>query len=195
MDVITIGEIMNIQLKIIAVALLLIFSAFVVGCAPKLTEEQALTESQAISDFIYNSSVANQKAFQKLAQKRNMTINPTVYPITLPTVNPITLPPVKKIGDRDKRLVLLNPRESLRWLRGYGFKINIMKVNMTKYKITISRKNRKYSSLRPRKFSKIDDQQYLQIGNSKIRMTEIRFWDDAIWITDQYDKIRVLTYE
>ncbi len=70
---------------------------------------------------------------------------------------------------------------------------------MTKYKITISRKNgnskRSISSLRPRKHSKIDDQQYLQIGNSKIRMTEIRFWDDAIWITDQYDKIRVLTYE
>ncbi|MCY4401019.1 MAG: hypothetical protein OXD54_00410 [Candidatus Poribacteria bacterium] len=178
---------MNIQLKIIAVALLLIISAFVVGCAPKLTEEQALAESQAISDFIYNSSVANQKALQKLVQKYNLSINTTV--------NPITLPPIKKVKNKNKRLVLLNPRESLRWLRAYGFKIDIMRYSWGKYKITISRKNKSYSRSGPRKFSKIDNPQYLQIGNSKIRMTDVRLWDGAIWITDQYDKIRVLTYE
>ena len=56
MQVTTIGEgdIMNIQLKIVAFVLLLTVSVIVVGCAQKLTEEQVLAESQAVSDFIYN---------------------------------------------------------------------------------------------------------------------------------------------
>ncbi|MCY4401018.1 MAG: hypothetical protein OXD54_00405 [Candidatus Poribacteria bacterium] len=174
-------------MKIIAVALLLIISAFVVGCAPKLTEEQALTESQAISDFIYNSSVKSQKAWQKIQQSHNLPVNRTI--------NTIFLPPTKKVGNQNKRLVLLNPRASLRWLRAYGFKINI-----TSYAIMISLKKgnshgKSYRS-RPIKYSKVDDPQYLQIGHSKIRMTGFTRWnDDVIWITDQYDKIRVLTYE
>ena len=108
---------MNIQLKIVAFVLLLIVSAIVVGCAQKLTEEQALAESQAISDFVSNYSVASQQAFQKTTQRKNLPVNTMI--------NPISLPPVKKVGNRNKRLVLLSPRASLRWLRAYGFKVNL----------------------------------------------------------------------
>ena len=177
---------MNIQLKIVFSVLLLIVCGIVVGCAPKLTEEQSFAESQAISDFIYNSSVANQKAWQKIQQRNNLSFNITV--------NPITLPPVKKVRNRNKRLVLLSPRASLRWLRAYGFKIN-----KTSFAEMISLKKgnshtRSYSS-RPRKYSKVDDPQYLQIGNSRIRMTGLTRWGDVTWINDQFDNIRVLTYE
>ena len=186
---------MKIQQKIIAVVLLLIVS-IVVGCAQKLTEEQALAESHAISDFIYNSSVAYQKSFQQSLQKIKQRHN---RPLPS-TIKPISLPPIKKVGNHTKRLVLLSPNESLRWLRANGLKINIMRFNMTKYRITISDKNgnskRKMSSIRPRKFSKVDNPIYLQIGNSKIRMAGFQRWnEDVIWINDQYDKIRVLTYE
>ncbi len=179
---------MNIQLKIVAFVLLLIVSAVVVGCAQKLTEEQALAESQAISDFVSNYSVASQQAFQKTKQRKNLLVNTMI--------NPISLPPVKKVGNRNKRLVLLSPKASLRWLRAYGFKVNI-----TSYAVMISLKKgnshtRSYSS-RPRKYSKGDDYdpQYLQVGNSRIMMTGFSRWGDVIWITDQFDNIRVLTYE
>ncbi len=173
---------MKIQLKIVT-SVLLLTACVIVGCAQKLTDEQALAESQAISDFIYNSSVANQQAFQKMKQRKNLAVNTTV--------NPIVIPPVKKVGNRYKRLVLLSPRASLRWLRAYGFKVEI-----TSYAQIISRKNgaRSYSS-RPRKYSKVDNPQYLQIGNSRIRMTGFTRLSDVIWIDDQFGNIRVLTYE
>ena len=180
-------RVMNIQLKIVAFVLLLTVSVIVVGCAQKLTEEQVLAESQAVSDFIYNSSVAILTNFQKVKPK-NLPVKPMI--------NPISLPPVKKVGNRNKRLVLLSPRASLRWLRAYGFKVNI-----TSYAVMISLKKggtrtSSYSS-RPRKYSKGDDYdpQYLQIGNSRIMMTGFSRWGDVIWITDQFDNIRVLTYE
>ncbi len=179
---------MNIQLKIAAFVLLLTVSVIVVGCAQKLTEEQALAESQAISDYIYNYSVARQQAYQKTQQRRNPPVNTTI--------NPISLPPVKKVGNRNKRLVLLSPRASLRWLRAYGFKVNI-----TSYAQMISlRKGNSYGrsySSRPRKYSKGGDYdpQYLQIGNSRIEITGFSRWDDVIWIYDQFGNIRVLTYE
>ncbi|MDE0483694.1 MAG: hypothetical protein OXI67_14020 [Candidatus Poribacteria bacterium] len=177
---------MNIQLKIVAFVLLLTFSV-IVGCAQKLTEEQALAESQAISDFIYNYSVARQQAHEKMIQGKNLPVNTTI--------NPISLPPIKKVGNRDKRLVLLSPRASLRWLRAYGFKVNI-----TSYAEMISLRKgnsygRSYSSPPRRKYSKVDDPQYLQIGNSRIEITGFTRWGDVIWINDQFGNIRVLTYE
>ena len=162
----------------------------IVGCAQKLTEEQTLAESQAISDYIYNYSykysVARQQAFQKMQQRKNLPVNTTI--------NPISMPPIKKVGNRNKRLVLLSPRASLRWLRAYGFK-----VNMTSYAEMISLRKgnshtRSYSS-RQRKYSKVDDPQYLKIGNSQIMMTGFTRWGDVIWIYDQFGNIRVLTYE
>lgn len=179
---------MNIQLKIAAFVLLLTFSVIVVGCAQKLTEEQALAESQAISDYIYNYSVARQQAYQKMIQGKNLPVNTTI--------NPISMPPVKKVGNRNKRLVLLSPRASLRWLQAYGFKVNI-----TSFAEMISlRKGNSYGrsySSRPRKYSKSDDYdpQYLQIGNSRIEITGFTRWGDVIWINDQFGNIRVLTYE
>ncbi len=186
MQVKSIGAIMNIQQKIITFVLLLIVSVIVLGCAQKLTEEQTFAESQAISDFIYNYSVESQRAFQKIHQHKNLPVNATI--------TPISIPPKKKIGNRNKRLVLLSPNASLRWLRAYGFKVNI-----TSYAIMISLKKgnshtKSYSS-RPRKYSKVDDPQYLQIDHSKIRITGITRWGDVMWITDQYGKLRVLTYE
>lgn len=179
------GDIMNIQLKTAAFVLLLTVSV-IVGCAQKLTEEQALAESQAISDYIYNYSVARQQTYLKMKERRNLPVNTTI--------NPISMPPVKKVGNRNKRLVLLSPKASLRWLRAYGFKVNI-----TSYAEMISLRKgnshtRSYSS-RPRKYSKVDDPQYLQIGNSRIRMTGFSRWGDVIWINDQFGNIRVLTYE
>ena len=185
---------MNIQLKITVFVLLLTVSVIIVGCAQilteeqELTEEQALAESQAISNFIYNSSVASQQAFQKMQQRRNLPVKTTI------NINPISLPPVKKVGNQNKRLVLLSPKASLRWLRAYGFKVNI-----TSYARIISLRKgnthtRSYSS-RPRKYSKVDDPQYLQIGNSRIRMTGFSRWGDVIWIDDQFGNLRVLTYE
>ena len=177
---------MKMQLKIVAFVILFTVSLIVVGCAQKLTEEQALAESQAISDFIYNHSVASQQAFQKMKQRRNLPVNTTI--------NRIFMPPIKKVGNRTKRLVLLSPRASLRWLRAYGFKVNI-----TSYAQIISLREgnshtRSYSS-RPRKYSKVDNPQYLQIGNSRIRITGFSRWGDVIWIYDQFSHIRVLTYE
>ena len=176
---------MNIQLKIVAFVLLLTFSV-IVGCAQKLTEEQALAESQAISDFIYNYSVARQQTYQKMIQGKNLPANTTI--------NPISMPPVKKVGNRNKRLVLLSPRASLRWLRAYGFKVNISSFAQI---ISLRKGNsyrRSYSS-RPRKYSKVDAPQYLRIGNSRVRMTGFTRWGDVIWINDQFGNIRVLTYE
>ena len=177
---------MKIQLKIVTFVLLLTVSVIVVGCAQKLTEEQALAESQAISDYIYNYSVARQQAYQKMIQGKNLPVNTTI--------NPISMPPIKKVGNRNKRLVLLSPKASLRWLRAYGFKVNI-----TSYAEMISLRKgnshtRSYSS-RPRKYSKVDDPQYLQIGNSRIRMTGFSRWGDVMWLNDQFGNIRVLTYE
>lgn len=174
---------MNIQLKIVAIVLLLTFSVIVVGCAQKLTDEQALAESQAISDFIYNYSVTSQQAFQKMKQRKNLPVNTKI--------KPISMPPVKKVGNQYKRLVLLSPKASLRWLRAYGFKVEI-----TSYAQIISRKkgSRSYSS-RPRKYSKVDNPQYLQIGNSRIEIKEFTRRGDVIWINDQFGNIRVLTYE
>lgn len=177
---------MNSQLKIVAFVLLLTVSVIIVGCAHKLTEEQALAESQAISDYIYNYSVARQQAFQKMKQRRNLPINTTI--------NRIFMPPIKKVGNRTKRLVLLSSRASLRWLRAYGFKVNIMSYAQI---ISLRKGNsytRSYSS-RPRKYSKVDNPRYLRIGNSRIRMTGFSRWGDVIWIYDQFRNIRVLTYE
>ncbi len=177
---------MKFQLNIVAFVLLLLASVIVVGCAQKLTEEQTLAESQAISDFIYNYSVARQQAFEKMKQRKNLPGNTTI--------NRIFMPPVKKVGNRNKRLVLLSPRASLRWLHAYGFKINI-----TSYAQIISlRKGNSYQrsySSHPRKYSKVDNPQYLRIGNSRIRMTGFSRWGDVIWIYDQFRNIRVLTYE
>lgn len=176
---------MNIRLKIAAIVLLLSVS-IIVGCAQKLTDEQALAESQAISDFIYNYSVTSQQTFQKMKQRKNLPVNTTI--------NPISIPPMKKVGNRNKRLVLLSPKASLRWLRAYGFKVNI-----TSFAQIISLKKgnshtRSYSS-RPRKYSKVDDPQYLQIDNSRIEIKEFTRIGDVIWINDQFGNIRVLTYE
>ncbi len=177
---------MNVQLKIAAFVLLLTVSVIVVGCAQKLTEEQTLAESQVISDYIYNYSVTRQQSFQKMKQGKNLPVNTKI--------NTIFIPPVKKVGNRNKRLVLLSPRASLRWLHAYGYKIN-----MTSYAEMISlRKGNSYGrsySSRPRKYSKVDDPQYLQIGNSRIMMTGFSRWGDVIWINDQFGNIRVLTYE
>ena len=176
---------MNIQLKIVAFVLLLIVSAVVVGCAQKLTEELWLNHRLYRILFPTIRLPVN-----RLSKKRN---NVKISVNTM--INPISLPPVKKVGNRNKRLVLL-PKASLRWLRAYGFKVNI-----TSYAVMISLKKgnshgRSYSS-RPIKYSKGDDYdpQYLQVGNSRIMMTGFSRWGDVIWITDQFDNIRVLTYE
>ena len=173
MQVKSIGDIMNIQQKIITFVLLLIVSTVVYGCAHILYGDQTFTDSQAISNTVYN-------------YHKNLSANAAI--------TPISLPPIKRVGNQNKRLVLLNPIASEKWLRAKGFKVNITRDAVRISKKTGGSRGYYYSS-RPRKYSKVDDPQYLQIGNYQIRITGITRWEGAMWITDQYGKLRVLTYE
>ncbi len=81
---------MNIKQHIITTVLLLTVSGIIVGCASKLTEEQAIAESHALSDGIKNRNLGNPNSLK------------------------IELPPTRKVGKTNQRLVLLSPRASLR---------------------------------------------------------------------------------
>ncbi len=180
---------MYIQQKIVTVTLLLTVSTIIIGCAAKLTDEQALAESQAISDYIYNQTTPKQPSaitFIKTNQPNNLRINRTP--------RPIFFPPLRKIGNQNKRLVLLSPRVSLRWMQTYGFKVN----TSGNFESISLRKGNTYSSHFSTPFwryYKTDDPQYLQIGNSKILMTGYKKWGKVFWIYDQYNNIRIVTYE
>ena len=162
---------MNIKQYIITTVLLLTVSCIIVECASKLTEEQAVAESQALSDGIKNRNFGNPNSLK------------------------IELPPTRKVGKTNQRLVLLSPRASLRWLRAAGFKINI---NSRAETMSWRKGNTSIRSYRSpgRRFVKVDDPQYIYFNNSRIIITGLsRFGRDILWIYDQFGNLRVVTYE
>lgn len=162
---------MNIKQHLITTVLLLTVSGIIVGCASKLTEEQAVAESQALSDGIQNRNFGNPNSLK------------------------IELPPTRKVGKRNQRLVLLSPRASLRWLREAGFKININSRAETMSWRKGNTSGRSYRSP-GRRFVKVDDPQYIYFNNSRIIITGLsRFGKDILWIYDQFGNPRVVTYE
>ena len=162
---------MNIKQHIITTVLLLTVSCIIVGCASKLTEEQAIAESQALSDGIKNRNFGNPNSLK------------------------IELSPTRKVGKRNQRLVLLSPRASLRWLRAAGFKININSHSETMSWRKGNTSSRSYSSP-GRRYVKVDDPQYIHFNNSRIIITGLsRFGKDILWIYDQFGNPRVVTYE
>ena len=159
--------------KIINIILLLTVCSIFVGCAQKITEEQALAEEQAIVEMIqsYSHVVANPRATNVLSRMKSRNPN--------------------------KRLVLLSPNASIRWLRERGYKIS--RTNHAQY---ITRKGPNYYSKGGQSLSRKNvrddpdfDPQYRQIGKTRIRITGMEQSGDILIIYDQYDNLRVVTYE
>ena len=166
---------MNIKQHIITIMLLLTVSGIIIGCASKLTEEQAVSESQALSDGIKNR-FSGSSNFSK-----------------------IDLPATKRVGNKNLRLVLLSRTASLRWLGEAGFKFR-----KSSQGITSSRKARNYTSrgFRSRSGSfRGDDPQYIYFNNSPVLITGAGYTrnpqagEEILYIFDQYDDVRVITYE
>lgn len=173
---------MNIKQHIITILLFLTVSGIIVGCASKLTEEQALAESQALSDGIKNRFSRNPNLPRK------------------PNLSKIDLPATKRVGNKNLRLVLLSRRTSLRWLGEAGFKIHINDHAQTISRRKGNRYSRFYRSP-SRRFVRVDDPQYINFGNSRIIITgfaqtkDERDGEEITWIYDQFGNLRVVTYE
>ena len=168
--------------KIINIILLLTVCSIFVGCAQKITEEQALAEEQAIVEMIQSYRVAT--------NLRTTTLRAT----TLRATNVLSR---MKSRNPNKRLVLLSPNASIRWLRERGYKIS--RTNHAQY---ITRKGPNYYSKGGQSLSRKNvrddpdfDPQYRQIGKTRIRITGMEQSGDILIIYDQYDNLRVVTYE
>ena len=170
---------MNINQHIITSILLLTLSSILIGCASKLTEEQVIAESQTLSDGLKNFNLR--------------------YGSRIQQSNTIEFPATKRIGKTNQRLVLLSPKASLRWLGRLGFKFHI-----DDHGVYYSRKTPKSYSRGGHsrwKNAKLDDPQYIYFNNSRIMITGMAQWRDPqageeiLYIYDQFDNVRVVTYE
>ena len=175
--------------KIINIILLLTVSSIFVGCAQKITEEQALAEEQAIVEMIQSYSAATNLRTTNL---RATTLRATNVLSRMKRRNP------------NKRLVLLSPNASIRWLRERGYKIS-----RTDHAEYTTRKAPNHNHRGGRSLSRKNvrdnpdfDPQYWQIGKTRIRITGIAITidqserrGDILIIYDQYDNLRVITYE
>ncbi len=166
---------MNINQSIITLILLLIVSGIIIGCASKLTEEQAIVESQALSDGIKN----------RFSGRSNLS--------------KIDLPATKRVGNKNLRLVLLSRRASLRWLGEAGFKFGRNSRGITNYRRAGNTTSRGFRS-RSGNY-RGDDPRYIYFNNSPVLITGGASFGDPqagkgiLYIFDQYDDVRVVTYE
>ncbi|MYF57047.1 hypothetical protein F4225_15165 [Candidatus Poribacteria bacterium] len=178
---------MNTKQYIITIMLLLTVSCIIVGCASKLTEEQALAESQLKEE----QAIAESQALLD-GIKNRFSGSPGFLKIELPVT--------RRVGKTNQRLVLLSPRGSLRWLREAGFKININSHAETMSRRKGNMYSRSYRSP-GRTFIKVDDPQYIYFNNSRVMITGVRYIRDPqdreeiLWIYDQFSNPRVVTYE
>ncbi len=172
---------MNIKQHIITIMLLLTVSGIIIGCASKLTEDQALAESQALSDGIKN----------RFSRSPNLP--------GMPNLPKIDLPATKRVGNKNLRLVLLSHRASLRWLGEAGFKFHKNSHGITSYRKTRNTTSRGFRS-RSGNY-RGDDPQYIYFNNSPVLITGGASFGDPqageriLYIFDQYDDVRVITYE
>ncbi len=176
--------------KIINIILLLTVCSIFVGCAQKITEEQALAEEQAIVEMIQSYRVATNNF--RATNLRATNLRATNVLSRMKSRNP------------NKRLVLLSPNASIRWLRERGYKIS-----RTDHAEYITRKSPNHNHKSGRSLSRRNvrdnpdfDPQYWQIGKNRIRITGMAITierskrrGDILIIYDQYDNLRVITYE
>ena len=182
--------------KIINIILLLTVCSIFVGCAQKITEEQALAEEQAIVEMIQSYRVATNN-FRATNNLRATNLRAT----NLRATNVLSR---MKRRNPNKRLVLLSPNASIRWLRERGYKIS-----RTDHAEYTTRKAPNHNHKGGRSLSRRNvrdnpdfDPQYRQIGKTRIRITGMAItidqserMGDILIIYDQYDNLRVITYE
>ena len=155
--------------------LLLTVSGIIIGCASKLTEEQALAESQALSDGIKNHFSGSS------------------------ILSKLDLPATKRVGNKNQRLVLLSHRASLRWLGEAGIKFHRSGHGISNYRKTRNTTSRGFRSRGG--YFRGDDPQYIYFNNSPVMITGSAYLgalkpeERILYIFDQYDDIRVVTYE
>lgn len=171
---------MNTKQRLITTVLLLTVGGIIVGCASKLTEEQALAESQLKEE----QAIAESQALLD-GIKNRFSGSPGFLKIELPVT---------------RRVGKTNQRGSLRWLREAGFKININSRAETMSRRKGNMYSRSYRSP-GRTFIKVDDPQYIYFNNSRVMITGVRYIRDPqdreeiLWIYDQFSNPRVVTYE
>lgn len=182
---------MNIQNRNILIVLLLAVSISYISCAPKLTEEQALEKQQALK-IKEEDLIAESQALSDLIKRyrSSLPVNPNMHKPKIPTLSPI-----RKIGNRTERLVVLSPRQSIKWIQALGLKITINE------RVQIIEGKNGYSYQSPgRKQVRLDedsDPQYIQFGNSRILITgtSYRSKPELFMIYDEFRNPRVITYE
>lgn len=182
---------MNIQNRVILIVLLISVSLSYISCAPKLTEEQALEKQQALK-IKEEDLIAESQALSNLIKRyrSSLPVNPNMHKPKIPTLSPI-----RKIGNRTERLVVLSPRQSIRWIQALGLKITINE------RVLIIEGKNGYSYQSPgRKQVRLDedsDPQYIQFGNSRILITgtSYRSKPELFMIYDEFRNPRVITYE
>ena len=177
---------MNTKQYLITTVLLLTVSCIIVGCASKLTEEQALAESQLREE----QAIAESQALLD-GIKNRFSGSPGFLKIELPAT--------RRVGKTNQRLVLLSPKASLRWLGRLGFKFH-----KNDHGVYYSRKTPKSYSRGGRsrwKNAKLDDPQYIYFNNSRVMIIGVRYirdpqaGEEILYIYDQFDNVRVVTYD
>ena len=182
---------MNINQHVITIMLLLTVSGITIGCASKLTEEQAiaekLTEEQALSE----SQALSDRIKNLFSRSPNLPGR-----ANLPKID---LPATKRVGNKNLRLVLLSHRASLRWLGEAGFKFHKNDHGITKYRKARNMTSRGFRSRGG--YSRGDDPQYIYFNNLPVMINgggytrDPRVGEEILYIFDQYDDVRVITYE
>ena len=183
---------MNIKQHIITIMFLLAVSGIIIGCASKLTEEQALAKSQLAEDQALAESQALSDGIKnRFSRSPNLPGRPNLPKIDLPAT--------KRVGNKNLRLVLLSHKASLRWLGEAGFKFH-----KNDHGITENRKARNMNSrgFRSRSGSfRGDDPQYIYFNNLPVMINgggytrDPQVGEEILYIFDQYDDVRVITYE
>ena len=185
------GDNMNIQNRTILIVLLISVSISYIGCAPKLTEEQALAKQQALK-IKEEDLIAESQALSDLIKRyrSSLPVNSNIHAPKIPTLSPI-----RKIGNRTERLVVLSPRQSIKWIQALGLKITINeRVQIIEGKNSYSYKS---PGRIPIRLDEDADPQYIQFGNSRILITgtSYRSKPELFIIYDQFRNPRVITYQ
>ena len=194
---------MKINQSIITLIILFTVSSITIGCASKLTEEQALAKSQLTEEqALAKSQLTEEQALsesQALSDriKNLFSRNPNLP--GRPNLSKIDLPATKRVGNKNLRLVLLSHKASLRWLGEAGFKFHKNDHGITKYRKARNMTSRGFRSRSG--YGRVDDPQYIYFNNLPVMITgggytrDPQVGEEILYIFDQYDDVRVVTYE
>ncbi len=190
---------MNINQSIITLMILFTVSSITIGCASKLTDEQALAESQLTEEqalaLTEEQALAESQALSD-GIKNRFSKRPNIPGI--PNLPHFDLPATKKVGNKNLRLVLLSHRASLRWLGEAGFKFHKNDHGIYSYHRI---RNMTGRGFRSRSGDWGDDPQYIYFNNLPVMITSgghmrgPQAGEEILYIFDQYDDVRVITYE